>query len=90
LEDLAFARQLRRAGRLTFLRTGLVTSARRWVANGVIKTTLVNLLVRSLFVLRIPPRRLRSLYDAWLTSGVARSDKSEIIPPNKRRLQGQR
>jgi len=90
MEDVALARQLRRVGRLTFLRSGLVTSARRWIANGVIKTTTVNMLVRFLYLLRVPSRHLRHIYDGWLTRGTTRSDKSEIIPPNKRRLQGQR
>ncbi|MEI6083569.1 MAG: TIGR04283 family arsenosugar biosynthesis glycosyltransferase [Verrucomicrobiota bacterium] len=89
LEDVALARRLRRAGRLTFLRTGLVTSGRRWVANGVLKTTFVNWWVRFLYFLRIPPPQLRRIYDGWLTGGSQRSDKSTIIPPGKRRLQGQ-
>ncbi|MCG3146753.1 MAG: hypothetical protein PCFJNLEI_00187 [Verrucomicrobiae bacterium] len=90
LEDRAFARRLRRAGRLTFLQTGLVTSARRWVANGVIKTTLVNWWVKFLHCLCIPPQQLRRIYDGWLVCGTARGDKSAIIPPGKQRLQGQR
>lgn len=89
-EDVIFARRLRRAGRLTFLRTGLVTSARRWVANGVLKTTLVNWWVTFLSFLQISPRQLRRIYDFWLWRGVTRPDKSDSVPPNPRRLQGQR
>jgi rSAM/selenodomain-associated transferase 2 len=89
MEDIAFARRLRRAGRLTFIRSGLVTSGRRWNANGVMRTTLVNLWVAGLFLLRVPPPELRRIYDGWLVSGKPRRDKSELIPPNQKSLQEQ-
>jgi len=89
MEDVAFARRLRRAGRLTFIRSGLVTSARRWTANGVLRTTLVNWWVTLLFFWRVRPARLRRIYDRWLVSGKPRRDKSELTPPNSRTLQGQ-
>jgi rSAM/selenodomain-associated transferase 2 len=81
LEDLAFARRLRRAGRLTFLRTGLVTSARRWHANGVLKTALVTGWVTFLFALRIPPRQLRRIYDGWLVTGKQAGNQSVPVSP---------
>jgi rSAM/selenodomain-associated transferase 2 len=86
-EDIAFGRQLRRAGRLTFIRDGLVTSGRRWDANGAVKTTLVNWWAQLLFCLRVPPWTVRRMYDRWLVSGHARRDKSEAIPPSKPKLQ---
>ena len=89
MEDIAFGRQLRRAGRLTSIHTGLVTSGRRWDANGVIKTTLVNWCVTLLFFLRVSPPRLRRLYDRWLVSGRPRCDSGELIPPSERKLQEQ-
>lgn len=89
MEDIAFARQLRRAGRLTFLRSGLVTSGRRWNTNGVLRTALVNWWVTTLFFLRVPPNQLRRIYDGWLVSGKPRRDKSELIPPNQKSLQEQ-
>jgi len=64
-EDVALARRLRRAGRLTFLPSGLVNSARRWRAHGLVKTALVNWWVAFLFALRLPPRQLRRIYDGW-------------------------
>ena len=88
-EDIAFARRLRRAGRLTFLRSGLITSGRRWNANGVLKTTFVNWWVTLLFFLRVSPRYLRGFYDHWLISGKARRDKSEPVPRSRKSLQGQ-
>jgi rSAM/selenodomain-associated transferase 2 len=89
MEDLSFARRLRRAGRLTFIRSGLVTSGRRWNANGVLRTTLVNGWVTTLFFLHVPPKQLRRIYDGWLISGKPRRDKSELIPPNQKSLQEQ-
>lgn len=89
MEDIAFMRRLRREGRVTFIRTGLITSARRWNANGVVRTTLVNWWVTSLFFLRVPPRRLRKVYDHWLVSGRPRRDKSEVLPPRPKTLRGQ-
>jgi rSAM/selenodomain-associated transferase 2 len=89
MEDLSFARRLRRAGRLTFIRSGLVTSGRRWNANGVLRTALVNWWVTTLFFLHVPPKQLRRIYDGWLISGKPRRDKSELIPPNQKSLQEQ-
>ena len=85
-EDVAFARQLRRAGRLTFLRDGLVTSSRRWDANGVVKTTLVNWWVSLLFLMHVQPWTVRRAYDRWLVSGHARPGKSKLLPPSERKL----
>ena len=87
MEDFAFARRLRRAGRLTFIRSGLVTSGQRWNAHGVVRTTLVNWWVTALFILRVPPRELRRIHDGWLIPGKPRRDKSELIPPNQKSLQ---
>src|SRR5579871_1039037 len=82
MEDVSFARRLRRAGHLTFIRSGLVTSGRRWNVNGVVRTTLVNWWVTALFFFRVPPRELRRIHDGWLVPGKVRRDKSESIPPN--------
>jgi len=90
MEDVAFARRLRHAGRLTFIRSGLVTSGQRWNANGVLRTAFVNWWVTLLFFLRVSPNQLRRIHDGWLVSGKPRRDKSELIPPNKKNLQEQR
>ncbi len=84
MEDLAFVRKLRRAGRLTFLETGLLTSARRWRANGVLKTTLVNWWVAFLYFLHIPPRELRRIYDKWLVREQPRGPKTVLLKPTDR------
>ncbi len=87
MEDITFARRLRRAGRLTFLPFGLVASGRRWNANGVLRTMLVNWWVTTLFFLGIPPQRLRRIRDSWLVSGKVRRDKSKLVPSNRKSLQ---
>lgn len=82
MEDIAFARRLRRAGRLTFIRQGLITSGRRWNVNGMLKTTLVNWWVTSLYFIGIPPQQLRRIYDRWLRPGRPVRTKSE--PPTRK------
>ncbi|HEY3244453.1 MAG TPA: TIGR04283 family arsenosugar biosynthesis glycosyltransferase [Phycisphaerae bacterium] len=42
MEDLDFVRRARRLGRVAVLSSPVRTSARRWLANGIIRTTLVN------------------------------------------------
>ena len=87
MEDVAFARQLRRAGRLTFVRRGLVTGGRRWNANGVLTTALVNWWVTVLFFLRVPPRQLRRIYDGWLVSGKQYRGMNDLLPAKRKSLQ---
>lgn len=87
MEDIAFARLLRRAGHMTFIPSGLVSSARRWHANGVVKTTLVNWWITLLFFLRVPPGRLRRAYDRWLVTGTPRRGRSTAVPPARNPLE---
>lgn len=65
-EDVLFARRLRAAGRLAFLRTGLVASARHWQTNGVCRMIAVNIGLSLLFRLGVSPLWLRRWYDACL------------------------
>jgi GT2 family glycosyltransferase len=87
MEDVAFARRLRRAGRLTFVHSGLVASGRRWNANGVLRTMLVNWWVTMLFFLHVPPRQLRRIYDSWLVSVEQQRSRDDVIRPGRRSLQ---
>ena len=68
MEDVDFVRRLRRLGRLTLLRSSVRTSARRWIANGVVRTTLVNWAAFVLFLCRASPARIRRYYDGALAS----------------------
>ena len=90
MEDVAFARRLRRAGRLIFLPFGLVTSGRHWNANGVLKTMFVNWWVTILFFLGIPPRQLRRIHDGWLVSGKVRRETGKLVLPYRKTLQERR
>jgi rSAM/selenodomain-associated transferase 2 len=89
MEDVGLMRRLRRAGRLTFLRTGLVTSARRWDANGIVKTTFVNGWVSFLHWIGVPARPLRKIYDGWLISGRPESEpKPTVGESSKSKMRG--
>jgi rSAM/selenodomain-associated transferase 2 len=61
-EDVDFARRMRRAGRIACLRSRVITSARRWRKYGVVRTVLRMWLIKSLFLMGIPPSRLRRYY----------------------------
>ena len=71
LEDGALARQLRRVGRVVFLRTGLVTSRRRWATHGIVPSLAVDWWVRFLYGLRIPPGVLCRIAAGWLKPVVS-------------------
>jgi rSAM/selenodomain-associated transferase 2 len=61
-EDLAFARRMKRAGRVACLRAQVVTSARRWRERGIIRTVLTMWAIRALYLLGVPPACLARLY----------------------------
>jgi rSAM/selenodomain-associated transferase 2 len=61
-EDVDFARRLKRSGRVACLRSRVVTSARRWRQNGLLRTVLKMWLVKSLFLAGVSPARLRRYY----------------------------
>jgi rSAM/selenodomain-associated transferase 2 len=65
LEDLDFATRLRRRwgrGRLAVIPAPVITSARRFVQRGPIRTVLTNWLIWLLFGLGVSPHRLARLY----------------------------
>jgi len=62
MEDIAFSRALKRRARPACLRARVTTSARRWEANGVLRTILLMWRLRLLYALGIPPRRLAREY----------------------------
>jgi rSAM/selenodomain-associated transferase 2 len=66
MEDVEFARRLHKFGGIAFLKSGLVTSARRWEANGILRTTLVNWWVTLLYLLGVSPQSLHLLHARWL------------------------
>lgn len=62
LEDLDFARRLRRAGRIALLPLAVSTSARRFEKRGPVRTVLTNQLIWTLFACGVSPERLATLY----------------------------
>jgi rSAM/selenodomain-associated transferase 2 len=62
MEDVAFVRRLRRAGRLAFPEARALTSARRWERHGLVGTTLRNWSLLALYAAGAAPERLARLY----------------------------
>ena len=58
MEDVAFVRRLVRAGAVIELPLPLVTSARRWRADGWLRRSARNLVLVSLYFAGVPPARL--------------------------------
>ncbi len=63
MEDIAFSRRLKQAGRVAALRSCVMTSGRRWERHGAIQTILLMWRLRLLFSLGVSPARLKHLYD---------------------------
>ncbi|MEH1766412.1 MAG: TIGR04283 family arsenosugar biosynthesis glycosyltransferase [Nostoc sp.] len=62
MEDFELMRRLKGIGRIVIIPTPVVTSARRWLQKGVLKTTLLNQLVITAYLLGISPERIRRWY----------------------------
>ena len=61
-EDVDFARRLRCHGRVACLRSKVITSARRWRQNGIMRTVIKMWLIKSLFLAGVSPAWLRRHY----------------------------
>lgn len=62
LEDLDFARRLRRYGRTVLITSPVTTAARRFQEQGVVRTVATNWLIWILFLCGVSPHRLARLY----------------------------
>jgi rSAM/selenodomain-associated transferase 2 len=62
MEDIAFCRALKRAGRITCLRSRVVTSARRWETDGVWRTIVRMWALKFLYLAGVSPARLKQFY----------------------------
>jgi hypothetical protein len=62
MEDVAFARALKRCGAVACLRSRAVTSARRWELEGVWRTVLKMWALKSLYLVGVSPFRLKRYY----------------------------
>lgn len=62
LEDLDFARRLKRVGRTVLIDAPVTTAARRFLTQGVVRTIATNWLIWALYFVGISPTRLAWLY----------------------------
>ena len=62
MEDVAISKQLRRLHDPVCIRTPVRTSARRWIAGGIVRTVLLMWWLRLAYVIGIPPQRLARWY----------------------------
>lgn len=62
LEDLDFARRLKRTGRTALLEGPVTTAARRFLEQGVTRTIATNWLIWLLYFIGVSPHRLARLY----------------------------
>lgn len=62
MEDFNLVRMLRKEGRIQTLHEHVITSARRWISQGPIKTTLKNQCMVAGYLLGISPGRLARFY----------------------------
>jgi rSAM/selenodomain-associated transferase 2 len=61
-EDLEFSRRLKRAGGVACLRSRVTTSSRRWRSNGIARTVLKMWMIRAMYLVGVPPARLKRMY----------------------------
>ena len=62
MEDIAFSRALKGMGKVACLRSRVITSARRWEMEGVWRTIWKMWTLKFLYLLGIPPARLKRYY----------------------------
>jgi rSAM/selenodomain-associated transferase 2 len=62
MEDIAFSRLMKRAGRPACVRERATTSGRRWEAHGVLRTIVLMWRLRLLYALGVAPQRLARDY----------------------------
>jgi hypothetical protein len=62
MEDLELSRRLKRAGKIACLRARVITSARRWQRDGVIRTILLMWTLRLGHFLGVSPEQLKAFY----------------------------
>ena len=63
MEDIAFCRALKQSSKVACLRSCMVTSARRWQADGAWRTIFRMWTLKSLYLLGVSPQRLVRFYD---------------------------
>jgi len=62
MEDVEFSKRLKRCGKIACLRKKVVTSSRRWVSHGLIRTVWLMWKLRFLYWLGVSPEKLALMY----------------------------
>jgi rSAM/selenodomain-associated transferase 2/rSAM/selenodomain-associated transferase 1 len=62
MEDVEFVKRLRKCGKLAFIPEHVTTSSRRFIPQGVLRTTLKNKIIFFCYYLGISPERLGRMY----------------------------
>ncbi len=62
MEEMGFSRKLRQLGKTSLVEPKIHISPRRWEKNGIVRTTLINWLITTLYFLGVSPSRLVRLY----------------------------
>jgi len=73
MEDFELIRQLRKKGDVVTLPQPVITSPRRWLNHGILKTTLINQLVVLMYFMDISPDTIARLY--CRSKGISRKDQ---------------
>jgi rSAM/selenodomain-associated transferase 2 len=62
LEDFELIQRLKPMGKITIISVPVLTSARRWLKNGVFKTTLMNQMIILAYLLGVSPKQIVSWF----------------------------
>ena len=71
MEDFELMRRLRRLGQITIISSPVLTSARRWLQKGIIKTTLINQIAIIAYLSGVSPEKIKRWYHATKRAGGA-------------------
>jgi len=63
MEDLDFVKRMKRNGRIKYLKSKSITSSRRFLKKGIVKQSLINLLLLSLYTVKVNHKSLKKLYN---------------------------
>jgi len=62
MEDFEFIRQLKKKGKVITLPVSIITSGRRWLNLGFLKTTIINQIIIAAYLMGIPPAKIALWY----------------------------
>lgn len=88
MEDVEFAKRLKRRGAMSCLRLKVTTSARKWEQGGVLRVVLLMWALRFCYFVGIGPERIHRWYYPSLGSpdrGEREARRAELLPPSMKR-----